>query len=98
MITGHQQYDTTTGIQHLYVKEDETAPIALTEPNGAAPAGASVTGFDVDEGNYLLLDGVEAWGVEPSEGQIRRIYWLGGEDVREDYKEIGLWVKECRGC
>ncbi|GLA60843.1 hypothetical protein AtubIFM54640_001341 [Aspergillus tubingensis] len=98
MITGHKQYDTTTGTQHLYVKEDETAPIALTEPNGAAPAGASVTGFDVDEGNYLLLDGLEAWGVEPSEGQIRRIYWLGGEDVREDSKGIGLWVKECRGC
>ncbi|BCS12084.1 hypothetical protein ALUC_50130A [Aspergillus luchuensis] len=100
MITGHKQYDTTTGTQHLYVKKGETAPIALTEPNGAAPAGASVTGFDVDEGDYLLLDGVEAWGVEPNEGQIRRIYWLGEEEdnVGDEYKGIGLWVKECRGC
>ncbi|GLA53383.1 hypothetical protein AnigIFM63604_010474 [Aspergillus niger] len=101
MITGHKQYDTSTPLQHLYVKEDETAPIALTKPDGAAPAGASVTGFGVDGDNYLLLDGEEAWGVEPSEGQIRKIYWLGGDDGDEgegEYEGIGLWVKECRGC
>ncbi|GKZ26330.1 hypothetical protein AbraIFM66951_002238 [Aspergillus brasiliensis] len=100
-ITGHKQYDTTTGTQHLYVLEDQTKPIGLTDPNDAAAAGASVTGFGVDEDNYLLLNGEEAWGVQPREGQVRRIYWLGGDDIDDadgEFEGIGLWVKECRGC
>ncbi|OOF91777.1 hypothetical protein ASPCADRAFT_210756 [Aspergillus carbonarius ITEM 5010] len=96
MITGTEQHKSSTGVQHLYVTQEGNTPVALTGPNAGAPAGAVLTGFGVNDQNYLTVDGQSSFGVDPSEGQIRKIYHLDGSGGQ--YQKISLWVKECKGC
>ncbi|PYI03979.1 hypothetical protein BO78DRAFT_186810 [Aspergillus sclerotiicarbonarius CBS 121057] len=96
MITGTEQHKSSAGVQHLYVMQDGNTPVALTDPNAGGPAGAVLTGFGIDDQNYLTVDGQNSFGVDPSEGQIRKIYHLDGSG--DQYQQISLWVKECKGC
>ncbi|PYH89476.1 hypothetical protein BO71DRAFT_336589, partial [Aspergillus ellipticus CBS 707.79] len=94
-ITAHKQH-TQSGPQNLYLQRNTDAPISLSAPNAAAPGGTVTSGFGVDEGGYLTVDGKRAFGVDGGEG-VRKVYYLGDGDGGK-LEGVGLWVKECKGC
>ncbi|RAL07334.1 uncharacterized protein BO97DRAFT_418626 [Aspergillus homomorphus CBS 101889] len=95
-ITGTAQHRASGGVQHLYVMQSTDAPVTLTSPDSDAPTGAVVSGFGIDDQNYLTVNGKSSFGVDPNSGQIKEIYHLAGSGSQ--YQPISLWVKECKGC
>lgn len=83
---------TPTGWQNLYAVKGGNEPVGLTAPHSASTAaGASLTGFSVDDQGHFTFQGKPTFGVKGSDG-VQKVYFLG--DGNGQFQQSRLFVKE----